>query len=98
VTDVDHTSQRTMTPKNSLLAIVPVLLPGWFLLQSVLDSKGAVGEKAASTQLIAYVVVAVFGFVVTDSLIPNIQQYTLRKGICGKDMGKRGTPQAETLM
>lgn len=88
-----------MKSKDSLLALVPMLLPGWLLLQSVLDSGGALGEKAeASTQLIAYVVVAVFGFVVTDSLIPNIQQYTLRKGICGKDLGKRGTPQAETLM
>jgi hypothetical protein len=76
-----------------------MLLPAWFLLQCVVSSWPVVGEKAdVATQLMAYVVVAVFGFVVTDRLIPNIQQYTLRKGICGKDMGKRGTPLAETPM
>lgn len=47
------------------------------------------------SQLLAYLLVALFGYVVTNALIPNIQQYTLRKGISGKDMGKRGTPLAD---
>ena len=38
---------------------------------------------------------AVCGFFLTNQLIPNIAQYTLRKGISGKDLGKRGTPLAE---
>jgi len=88
-----------MVHKNALLAIVPVLLPGWFLLRNVVESLSVLGAKAeVSTQLIVYVSVAVIGFFVTDRLIPNIQEYTLRKGICGKDLGKRGTPTAERLM
>ena len=31
----------------------------------------------------------------TNKLVPNIKQYTLRKGICGKDLGKRGTSIAD---
>jgi hypothetical protein len=56
-------------------------------LASFLSSSSSVGA-----QLVAYLVVAAFGFTATTTLVPHIQQYTLRKGICGKDLGKRGTP------
>lgn len=68
-----------MATANALLALVP-LLPVGYLLAPMID-----------VELMAYVLVAVGGFVATDRLIPNIQQYTLRKGISGKDLGKRGT-------
>lgn len=88
-----------MPSKNVLFAIAPMLLPGWLLLKGIVDSWPYVGEKAdSSTQLLAYVLVAIFGFAATNHLIPTIQQYTLRKGICGKDLGKRGTPLAEIPM
>jgi hypothetical protein len=45
-----------------------------------------------SSQLLAYVIVALLGYAVTNRLVPNIKQYTLRKGISGKDLGKKGTP------
>ena len=51
-----------------------------------------------SSQLLAHVTVAIFGFVVTNQLIPHIKQYTLRKGISGKDLGKRGTATAHLEM
>ncbi len=44
-----------------------------------------------SSQLLAYVIVAALGYWATDCLIPIIKKYTLRKGISGKDLGKRGT-------
>ena len=44
-----------------------------------------------SSQLLAYVLVSIFGYWATDRLIPIIKSYTLRKGISGKDLGKRGT-------
>lgn len=44
-----------------------------------------------SSQLLAYVIVSIFGYLATDRLIPIIKKYTLRKGISGKDLGKRGT-------
>jgi len=47
------------------------------------------------SQLLAYVLVGISGYVTTNKLIPNIKQYTLRKGISGKDLGKRGTAMAD---
>mmetsp|Transcript_24020 Transcript_24020/g.27412 ORF Transcript_24020/g.27412 Transcript_24020/m.27412 type:complete len:471 (-) Transcript_24020:102-1514(-) len=46
---------------------------------------------SVESQLLAYVFVSVLGYVATDRLIPIIKMYTLRKGISGKDLGKRGT-------
>jgi len=43
------------------------------------------------SRLLLYVLIAILGYWGTDHLIPKIKIYTLRKGICGKDMGKRGT-------
>lgn len=48
-----------------------------------------------SHQLLAYILIAVFGYWATDYLIPAIKSYTLRKGISGKDLGKRGTKLAD---
>jgi len=47
------------------------------------------------SQLLIYMVVATLGYLATDNLIPKIKVYTLRKGICGKDMGKQGTSTAD---
>ena len=49
-------------------------------------------------QLLAYLIVAALGYWATDRLIPIIKVYTLRKGISGKDLGKRGTPLADRDM
>jgi len=64
------------------------------------DSAAAVEQQQeppppVSSQLLAYVAVAMFGYLLANQLIPNIAQYTLRKGISGKDLGKRGTPLAD---
>jgi hypothetical protein len=55
-------------------------------------------DVVVQQQLIAYMVMAVVGYVTTQQLIPHIQQYTLRKNICGKDLGKRGTATADVPM
>ena len=47
------------------------------------------------SQLLAYVIVAFLGYLATSSLVPKIKVYTLRKGICGKDLGKRGSSIAD---
>lgn len=51
-----------------------------------------------SSQLLAHVCIAILGFLLTNQLIPHIQQYTLRRKICGKDLGKRGTATADQPM
>jgi hypothetical protein len=42
-------------------------------------------------QLYAYLLVSLMGYYATSKLIPHIKQYTLKKGISGKDLGKKGT-------
>jgi hypothetical protein len=51
-----------------------------------------------ATQLLAYILIAIVGYSLTALMVPSIQVYTLRKGICGKDLGKRGTLQGEQPM
>ena len=55
-------------------------------------------KDAFSSQLLAYLIMAALGYAATTRLVPNIQQYTLRKGIAGKDLGKRGTATADKPM
>jgi poly-beta-hydroxyalkanoate depolymerase len=62
------------------------------------DSDGSDRTVAVSVQLLAYMVMAGAAYLATVQLVPNIQQYTLRKGICGKDLGKRGTAVADKPM
>ena len=56
------------------------------------SSSSELAVPTVGLQLMAYLIVAALGYWATDRLIPIIQVYTLRKGICGKDLGKRGTP------
>ena len=51
-----------------------------------------------ASQLLAYLIVAMLGYMVTNRLVPSIKQYTLRKGISGKDLGKKGTPTEDEDM
>lgn len=37
--------------------------------------------------------ISVLGFVLTNQMIPIFSQYTMKRGLCGKDLGKRGTPK-----
>lgn len=89
---------------NRLLAVIP-LLPPFALLLSVLCQQQPPQQSPQShsysslpydsyysQQLLAYVCVALVGFSLTHQLIPHIQQYTLQRGICGKDLGKQGSP------
>lgn len=36
--------------------------------------------------------IAIFGYFLTSSLIPVIGEYTKKRGLSGKDLGKKGTP------
>jgi hypothetical protein len=53
---------------------------------------------AASSSILAYLMMGFIGYVATVRLVPHIKQYTLRKGIFGKDLGKRGTATADVPM
>jgi len=76
-----------------------IVVSRWFESYNDSSSSTLNGDDSAipsvSSQLLAYVAMGIFGFILTDRLIPNIKEYTLRKGICGKDLGKRGTDLAD---
>ena len=48
-------------------------------------------KPSIGAQLVAYVTMAVLGYIATSKMVPTIKHYTLRKGISGKDLGKKGT-------
>ena len=66
-----------------ILAIVP-LLPSIFLLINI-QNVFILKIITASTLL------SVIAFVTSNSLIPVVSGYTLKRGLCGKDLGKKGS-------
>lgn len=78
------------------------------VMQRWINRVGLTGDNAAdeddetpppvASQLLAYLLVSICGYIVTYRLVPSIKQYTLRKGISGKDLGKKGTSIADKDM
>ena len=54
--------------------------------QLVLASSSSLGA-----QLLLFLALGVLGHVATHRLIPSIKFYMSKRGICGKDLGKKGT-------
>mmetsp|Transcript_8635 Transcript_8635/g.12741 ORF Transcript_8635/g.12741 Transcript_8635/m.12741 type:complete len:434 (+) Transcript_8635:121-1422(+) len=69
-----------------LIPLVPVLYHLILVFQTMTHLKA---------DLAFYVCTAIAGYMSTSTLIPNIKQYLLKQGICGKDLGKRGTSVAD---
>lgn len=67
-----------------ILAAIP-LLPSLACVYSLLGSE-------ISTPILYSCLVAIIAFFATSSLIPVFSEYTLRRGLAGKDLGKKGTP------
>ena len=40
----------------------------------------------------------VLGYALTDYLVPIISEFTLKKGLSGRDLGKKGTPKEDALV
>ena len=96
---------------NYILASIPLLIPAltaisllenpqalasrWVEKLPLVGSDGDIPTPSVSSQLLVYSAMGFFGFVLTNRLVPSIKEYTLRKGICGKDLGKRGTALAD---
>jgi hypothetical protein len=92
--------QETMAISSSsffsddwILALLPLSVPLTLCLRIVFQWR-----ENTSQQLLAYMTMAALGYFATVKLIPSIQIYTLRKGICGKDLGKKGTPLSDIPM
>mmetsp|Transcript_7114 Transcript_7114/g.15545 ORF Transcript_7114/g.15545 Transcript_7114/m.15545 type:complete len:464 (-) Transcript_7114:42-1433(-) len=72
-----------------------VLSGGWVGISLERTAGEKIHSPPVGSQLLAYVIVAAFGYFATNSLVPKIKAYTLRKGICGKDLGKKGSSIAD---
>lgn len=70
----------------SVLPLVPSLLALHHLWRHCSDSQVATLYTVAQSCCIG-----VLGYLLTDRLVPVVGAYTLRKGLCGLDMGKKGT-------
>ena len=68
------------------LAIAP-LVPSLILLLQIYD-------KSDAWKIFISISISIAGYWMTTLLIPVIGQYTLKSGLSGKDLGKRGTSRA----
>ena len=66
------------------LALVP-LLPSLYL-------SAFITNETCQLTLLFSLLISIGGFLLTNQLIPVIAELTLKRHICGKDMGKKGTP------
>ena len=78
----------------AILTILPLVPSIVLLLQLTLSTNNFKNNH----ELLIYAIMACIGYICTNKLIPIISNYTLRKGICGKDLGKRGTIHSDKLM
>merc|ERR1719232_262670 len=81
--------------RNVFLSLVP-LVPSFYVLVQILQKNNF--KSNVKYELITYVGMSFIGYLISNSLIPIIKSYTLRKGIAGKDLGKRGTDLADRLI
>jgi UDP-N-acetylglucosamine--dolichyl-phosphate N-acetylglucosaminephosphotransferase len=72
-----------MSTKNRLLAVLP-LVPSLYLLSKI-------DGLFVANQVWTSCFVGLCGYVGCRMLIPVVAEYTLKKGLSGKDLGKKGT-------
>lgn len=86
-----------------ILAIIPLIPPLYILVQLIYsdligggdsNTKSSTESSSSSSvgaELGVFLALGTLAHVVTHRLIPNIQHYMLKRGISGKDLGKKGT-------
>ncbi|KAF5835513.1 glycosyl transferase family 4-domain-containing protein [Dunaliella salina] len=80
-------SSSTRNMQLGILALVGGVLPAFGLFQ--------IRDEKARLLLATSALVSVCGFLVTRWLVPLVGAKTASRGICGKDLNKRGTPMGE---
>ena len=77
---------------QDLLFVALPLLPCLFLIWALLvEDRMHLGT--IKQQLTTSCCISVLGYALTSTLIPLIATYTLKRGICGKDLGKKWIPE-----
>jgi len=90
-----------------ILSIVPLLPPIYILHQILSNDFNRIADtnyyadsssSSVGAQLVLFLALGILGHVGTYKLIPNIKYYMLKRGICGKDLGKKGTKSEDDDM
>ena len=87
-----------------VLSIVPLLPPIYILYQILSNDFNRIARTVDSSsssvgaQLVLFLALGILGHAGTYKLIPNIKYYMLKRGICGKDLGKKGTKSEDDDM
>jgi len=91
-----------------ILSIVPLLPPIYILNQILSNDFNRIANNTShnadsssssvGAQLILFLALGILGHMGTYKLIPNIKYYMLKRGICGKDLGKKGTKSEDDDM
>ncbi|WIA19561.1 hypothetical protein OEZ85_005503 [Tetradesmus obliquus] len=71
-----------------VLAIAGLSGPAYFLFQ--------IQDQKTFRSILFSALVSIAGFAATKWLLPVVARKTLARGICGKDLNKKGTPAGET--
>ena len=95
--------QIAMLVSPLILSIVPLLPPIYILYQILSNDFNRTTDSdssssSVSAQLVLFLALGILGHVGTYKLIPNIKYYMLKRGICGKDLGKKGTKSEDDDM
>lgn len=70
---------------NLLFSIIP-LIPCFITTYTLYINESKVINKILISYFIGFI-----GFIVVNNLIPVVSEYTLKRGLSGKDLGKKGT-------
>ena len=85
------------------IATLPLLPSLWIICRLVFkdlerikdsisyDEGTATASTVLGTQLLLFIALGILGHIGTNKLIPSIKYYMLKRGITGKDLGKKGT-------
>ena len=72
-----------MKISDVILSIIP-LIPNVLIVSRISD-------KYTLSLLLWSLIISLIAFLLVNTLVPKVAGYTLKRSICGKDMGKKGT-------
>lgn len=91
------------------LCLLPLLPSLWILIHilsidfaPIYTSRKASSNVDVTTstgaQLLLFTVLGMLGYLMTNRLVPNIKCYMIKRGICGKDLGKKGSQNEDVIV
>lgn len=93
-----------------VLCTLPLFPSLWVLFRLLSADVAAVSISHSSTpleaplttstgvQLLLFTTLGLLGYLMTNHLIPSIRHYMIKRGICGKDLGKKGSQNEDVMV